>query len=61
MSKVKKEKVQEEEIKYSKEQFMNSKQYAQSRDLLKAMLRENENYTTKEVDKKIENFMKRKV
>ncbi len=52
-----------EEIKaqYNKEQIINSKRYSKYKDLLQAILKKDENYTTEEVDKKIENFMKRKV
>ncbi len=48
-------------VNFTKEQIVNSKKYDKSKDLLRAILKENENYTTDEVDKKIENFMKRKV
>ncbi|MCI9000900.1 MAG: hypothetical protein HFJ26_08505 [Clostridia bacterium] len=48
-------------VNFTKEQIVNSKKYDKSKDLLQAILKENENYTTDEVDKKIENFMKRKV
>lgn len=48
-------------VNFTKEQIVNSKKYDKSKDLLRAILKENENYTTDEVDKKIEKFMKRKV
>jgi len=49
------------ENKYSKTQIVNSKKYEKNRDVLQAILKETEKYTTEEVDKKIENFMKRRV
>lgn len=49
------------ETQYSKKQIVNSKRYSNYKDLLQAILKDDENYTTNEVDKKIENFMKRKV
>lgn len=61
--KIKEERTQQEESKtqYSKQQIINSKQYSMHKDLLQAILKDNENYTIDNVDKKIENFMKRKV
>ena len=58
MNKKKKEKVIE---KFEKQQIVNSKKYNKHKDLLQAVLNNDERYTTEEVDKKIENFMKRKV
>lgn len=49
------------EIKFTKEQIVNSKKFAKNVDLLRATLKENEKYTLKEVYKIIENFMKGKV
>lgn len=53
--------VKNEEIKYSKEQLISSKKYATNKDLLQVLLVDNEIYTFKEVDQKIEEFKKRKV
>lgn len=48
-------------IQYSKDQITNSKKYIKHIDLLQSILDCNEYYTIAQVDKKIENFMKRKV
>lgn len=56
-----KEQVNEKETKYSKKQLVSSKKYASNRDLLQVLLQDNITYTLKEVDKKIEDFKKRKV
>lgn len=58
MNKKKEEKVIE---KFEKQQIVNSKKYNKHKDLLQAVLNNDERYTTEEIDKKIENFMKRKV
>ena len=50
-----------EDKKYSKRQLVNSKKYASNKDLLQVLLEDNNLYTLAEVDKKIEEFKKRKV
>lgn len=49
------------EIEFTKEQIVNSKKYIKYRDLLNAILKNEEKYTLKDIDKKIEKFMKGKV
>ena len=49
------------EKEYSKKQLVNSKKYASNKDLLQVLLEDNNLYTLAEVDKKIEEFKKRKV
>lgn len=49
------------EDKYTKEQIVTSKRFANNVDLLNALLKDNKKYTLKEVDKIIENYMKGKV
>lgn len=49
------------EPKFSKEQLLASEKYANRRDLVSALLDDNETYTIATVDKKIEEFMKGKV
>lgn len=49
------------EKEYSKKQLVNSKKYASNKDLLQVLLEDNKLYTLDEVDKKIEEFKKRKV
>lgn len=59
MKKTKKEPISEE--KYTKSQIVNSKIYISNRDLLNAVLEENEKYSKTEIDKIIKNYMKGKV
>ena len=47
--------------KFSKEQLLSSKKYANRRDLVDALLEDGKEYATDDVDKKIESFMKGKV
>lgn len=53
--------VEQTEAKFSKEQLIASDKYANRRDLVSALLDDNETYTIATVDKKIEEFMKGKV
>ena len=46
--------------KYSKEQFLLSKAYANRKDILNVILEDKE-YTTEAVDKLLENFLKKEV
>ncbi|EOY7157810.1 hypothetical protein ACQD5W_002367 [Clostridioides difficile] len=48
----------EENYKFTKEQIVNSKKYVNRKDLLNAILKENELYSFSEVEKIINNFMK---
>ncbi|WP_413927560.1 hypothetical protein [Clostridioides sp. ES-S-0048-02] len=48
----------EENYKFSKEQIVNSKKYVNRKDLLNAILQENELYSFSEVEDMINNFMK---
>lgn len=50
-----------EVAKYTKEQIVTSKKYRLRRDLLNALLDKDKSYSLEEVDKIIDNFMKRKV
>ena len=49
------------EEKYTKKQIVNSKTFIDNKDLLNAVLKEDESYTKQEVNKIIENFKKGKV
>lgn len=46
---------------FSKQQLVESRKYANRRDLLKALLEDGKTYTVAEVDAAIEKFMKGKV
>lgn len=46
---------------FSKQQLVESRKYANRRDLLKALLEDGKTYTIAEVDAAIEKFMKGKV
>ncbi|ENY8714609.1 hypothetical protein QVB37_18080 [Clostridioides difficile] len=48
----------EENYKFTKEQIVNSKKYVNRKDLLNAILKENELYSFSEVEDRINNFMK---
>ncbi|HBG0458411.1 TPA: hypothetical protein KPE24_000200 [Clostridioides difficile] len=48
----------EDNYKFTKEQIVNSKKYVNRKDLLNAILKENELYSFSEVDDRINNFMK---
>lgn len=43
---------------YTKEQLLESRKYADNRDLLSALLDEKRKYSLSEVDKQIEKYMK---
>ena len=61
MAKEKVEKVKTTESKYSKEQLLKSKKYANRKDLLGVLLDDEKAYSFTEVDAEIEKFMKRGV
>lgn len=44
---------------YPKEQFLKSKRYSDKRDLLHAVLKDDEKYTVEQVDKLINLFLKK--
>lgn len=46
---------------FSREQLLQSKKYAQQKDLLNALLKADHDYTLQEVDTMIANFLKGKV
>ncbi|MFL8797994.1 hypothetical protein Q3228_18955 [Clostridioides difficile] len=46
------------DYKFTKEQIVNSKKYVNRKDLLNAILKENELYSFSEVEEIINNFMK---
>ncbi|HBG7381121.1 TPA: hypothetical protein KRD64_003761 [Clostridioides difficile] len=48
----------EDNYKFTKEQIVNSKKYVNRKDLLNAILKENELYSFSEVEKIIDKFMK---
>ncbi|MDN9330660.1 hypothetical protein KLK89_02290 [Clostridioides difficile] len=48
----------EDSYKFTKEQIVNSKKYVNRKDLLNAILRENELYSFSEVEEIIDKFMK---
>ncbi|SJP64407.1 Uncharacterised protein [Clostridioides difficile] len=48
----------EENYKFTKEQIVNSKRYVNRKDLLNAILKEDELYSFSEVEDMINNFMK---
>ncbi len=49
------------QTKFTKEQLLNSKQYAEKRDVLAAVLADEKAYSLEDADKLIEKFMKGKV
>lgn len=51
----------ESELKFTKEQIVNSKKYIEHSDIVRALLEDNKTYTIKEVDNIIEKFRKGKV
>ncbi|MBF9986786.1 hypothetical protein I4O28_19110, partial [Clostridioides difficile] len=48
----------EDNYKFTKEQIVNSKKYVNRKDLLNAILKENELYSFSEVEDRINKFMK---
>ena len=61
MAKEKVVEVKTTESKYSKEQLLKSKKYANRKDLLGVLLDDEKEYSFTEVDAEIEKFMKRGV
>lgn len=61
MAKVKAEKKEVKENKFSKEQLLKSQKYKNERDLINALLKEDKKYSLSDVDKIIDDFMKGKV
>jgi len=61
MAKVKAEKKEVKENKFSKEQLLKSQKYKDERDLINALLKEDKKYSLSDVDKLIDEFMKGKV
>lgn len=59
--KTSKKEIKNTEDKFSKEQIVKSKRFRNNIDLLNAILKENRQYTLKEVEEIIKNFMKGKV
>ena len=49
------------ETSYSKKQIVKSKKYSKYRDILMSILEDNKNYSNKEIDTKIKEFLERKV
>ena len=50
-----------EKMKFTKQQILEAKKYANRKDLVGALLEEGKNYSLSEVDSAISDFMKRKV
>jgi len=55
------EKKKTEEIRFTKEQIVNSQKYKDKNDLVNALLKDGQLYSIKEVDELIEKFLKGKV
>lgn len=55
------EQIEKEEQIYSKKQLVSSKRYASNKDLLQVLLKDDYDYTLKEVENKINEFKKRRV
>lgn len=55
---VEKEKTEKQSAKFLKEQILSSKQYAERKDLLEAILEDGKEYSNKEIEQKIQQFMK---
>lgn len=53
--------INSEEIKVSKEELIRSKRYECQRDIISAILVDNETYTLEQIDKLISQFLQRKV
>ena len=49
------------EVKYGKEQFIESKAYAEYKNLFKVLLKDGESYTIAEAETLLNNYLKRKV
>ena len=61
MAKKTQSKAVEKKTAYGKEQILNSKKYAEYKDLLKGVLENDRPYTADETDKIITDYMKRRV
>jgi len=46
---------------YTKQQIIKSQKYKKYKDILTTILEENKNYSSKEIDTKIKEFLERKV
>ena len=55
------EKEEKQISKFSKAQILSSKQYAERKDLLEAILEDGKEYSKKEVEQQIQKFTKGKV
>ena len=51
----------EKETAFTKQQIINSKKYLDRKDVLNVLLKDDTSYTFKEVDKLINDFMKKEV
>lgn len=51
----------EKEVTFTKQQIINSKKYLDRKDVLNVLLKDDTSYTFKEVDKLINDFMKKEV
>ena len=61
MAKKTQSKAEKKKSTYGKEQILNSKKYAEYKDLLKGVLENDRPYTADETDKIITDYMKRRV
>ena len=52
---------EDKNTKYTKEQLLKSKRYADNRDVLSAVLKDNNSYTLEIVDKLIKDFKRKRV
>ena len=52
---------EEQALKYNKESLMNSRRYADSRDILEVVLEDQKMYTLDDTDKLISNFMRKEI
>lgn len=53
--------IKKEKTLYNKESILKSKKYDKRKDLLNALLKENENYSFEQIDSMVDKFMKGKV
>lgn len=60
-NKAEKELIKELEPKFTKQQLLHSERYADKTDILSALLEEGKNYSRKEAEQTITDFMKGKV
>lgn len=61
MAKKTQSKAEEKKRAYGKEQILNSKKYAEYKDLLKGVLENDRPYTADEIDKIITDYMERRI